>query len=42
MKKIILNPNDVAEITSKGMYGQTMIIEVTNDGLITYRLKPKH
>lgn len=39
MKKLILNPNDVIEITSKGQYGQTMIVEVTNDGIITYRLK---
>ena len=41
MKKLILNPNDVIEITSKGQYGQTMIVEVTNDGMITYRLKEK-
>ena len=39
MKKIILNPGESLEIKSTGQYGQTMIVEVMNEGIITYRIK---
>jgi len=37
MKTIHLNPNDKIILKSTGKYGQTLLIDVFNDGTITFR-----
>lgn len=39
MKRIIFNPGESVELKSTGQYGQTIIAEVMDDGIITYRIK---
>ncbi len=41
MKRIVLKPNESIEIESEGIYGQTIIVEVMDNGVITNRCKPK-
>ena len=37
--KVTLNPGESVEIKSTGQYGQTMIADVMDDGIIAYRNK---
>jgi len=39
MKKIKLKPGESVEIESSGTYGQNIIAEVMDDGVICYRIK---
>lgn len=41
MKRLVLKPGEVAEIESTGMRRQIMLVEVMDDGIITYRTKPR-
>jgi len=41
VKKIKLNPGESIELESSGKYGQNIIAEVMDDGVITYRIVHK-
>lgn len=39
MRKVKLKPGESVEIESSGQYGQNIIAEAMDDGIITYRIK---